>query len=192
MKSDLQRQKETMQDRLKKDTGLLKLGPRKQMHTDIVTEEALYELLPDLEKYYDLWLAYPDKLLELFLPTDTSFSLFPFQKLGLRANLRYKYVFQIATRGYSKSFIAVLSKMMKCILLPRTKETMVAEHKNQAARIGREKIQELIQLMPLLDKEIDRSKGSGTTMGDDFIRLRFKNGSELDLVGIGDGTRGIF
>ena len=91
---------------------------------------------------------------------------------------------------YSKSFIAVLSKIMKCILLPGSKETMVAEHKTQAAQIGREKIQELSNLMPLLEEEFDRRKGSGTTFAQDFVRLVFKNGSQLDIVGVGDSTRG--
>lgn len=80
--------------------------------------------------------------------------------------------------------------MIKCVLLPGTKETMVAEHKNQAARIGREKINELFMLMPLLKEEVDWKKGSQTTLGDDYIRLVFKNSSELDIVGIGDSTRG--
>jgi len=84
----------------------------------------------------------------------------------------------------------VLSKELKCILLPGTKESVLAKHKSQATQIGREKIQELIQLMPLLDEEIDRSKGSGTTFAKDYIRLKFKNGSELDIVGIEDSARG--
>lgn len=172
-----------------KDTGLIKMGPM-QTEREIVDEELLYKLLPVLEQYYNFWLAYPDKLVDFYLPADTVFGLYPFQRLGMRANARHKQTFQVAGRGYSKSFVAVLGKIMKCISLPGSKETMVAEHKNQAAQIGREKIEELIQLMPLLDNEIDRSKGAGTTMRDDFIRLVFKNGSQLDLVGLGDSTRG--
>ena len=174
----------------KKDTGLVQMGPAHRTGGRVVTEERLYEILPVLEQYYEMWLSYPDKLVSQLMPNDTSFKLYPFQTLGLRVNQRHKTVFQTATRGYSKSFMAVLSKMIKCMLLPGTKETMVAEHKNQAARIGREKINELFMLMPLLKEEVDWKKGSQTTLGDDYIRLVFKNSSELDIVGIGDSTRG--
>ena len=184
------RKKQLEQKRNKVDTGLLKLGPDHLRGAKVVTEERLYKILPELEQYYELWLAYPDKLVSLLMPQDTSFKLFPFQTLILRVNQRYKKVFGTATRGYSKSFIAVLGKILKCVLLPGTKETIVAEHKNQAARIGREKINELFSLMPLLKEEVNWAKGSQTTMGDDYIRLVFKNTSELDIVGIGDSTRG--
>lgn len=79
---------------------------------------------------------------------------------------------------YSKSFIAVLGKLLKCVLLPGTKESMVAEHKNQASQIGREKINELLNLMPLLREEIRWEKGSQTTMGEDYIRLNVN----IDLI----------
>jgi hypothetical protein len=79
---------------------------------------------------------------------------------------------------YSKSFIAVLGKMLKCVLLPGSKESMVAEHKNQASQIGREKINELFSLMPLLKEEVRWDKGSQTTMGDDYIRLN----ANIDLI----------
>lgn len=79
---------------------------------------------------------------------------------------------------YSKSFVAVLGKMLKCVLLPGSKESMVAEHKNQASQIGREKINELFSLMPLLKEEVRWDKGSQTTMGDDYIRLN----ANIDLI----------
>lgn len=183
-KQQLQRSKEKI------DTGLLKIGPAHNSGGKVVTEERLYKILPDLEKYYELWLSYPDKLAYQLLPIDTSFRLYPFQTFILRINQRYQKTFGVATRGYSKSFIAVLGKILKCILLPGTKEAMVAEHKNQAAQIGREKINELFNLMPLLKQEIRWEKGSQTTMGEDYIRLVFKNGSIFDIVGLTDTTRG--
>ena len=172
------RKKQLADIKNKKDTGLLRLGPDSSHGAKVVTEERLYKILPELEQYYELWLAYPDKLVSLLMPQDTSFKLFPFQTLGMRVNQRFKKVFQTATRGYSKYFMAVLGKTIKCVLLPGTKETMVAEHKNQAARIGREKINELFSLMPLLKEEVRWDKGSQTTMGDDYIRLNVN----IDLI----------
>lgn len=174
----------------KEDTGLLKIGPKHKAGNRVVTEERLEAILPELEQYYELWLSYPDKLVDILLPEDTTFRLFPFQKVSLRVNARHHRVAQTATRGYSKSFIAVLGKMLKCVLLPGTKETMVAEHKVQTAQIGREKVNELFGLMPLLKEEVNFKKGSQTSMSTDGVRLVYKNTAEFDIVGIRDSTRG--
>lgn len=92
--------KQQLQEReMKKDTGLVKIGPNHKVGGKVVSEERLYAILPVLEQYYELWLAYPDKLIDQLLPLDTSFKLFPFQTLGLRVNQRHKRVFQSATRG---------------------------------------------------------------------------------------------
>lgn len=189
-KSNLAKLKEQYKQQSYKDTGLVKYGPKKFNSSNIVTEERLMRILPELEEYYALWLAYPDKLVELLLPIDTGFKLLPFQIVNLRAMLRYRVMFLVATRGYSKSFIAILGKWLKTILLPGTKETIIAEHKSQATRIGREKINELKQLMPLLSNEINTKKGSQTTFADDYIRAVMKNKSELDITGLAESSRG--
>ena len=95
---------EEFRAKLAKDTGLVKLGPNVRSGGKIVTEERLLAILPELEQYYELWLAYPDKLVELLLPMDTHFKLMPFQILALRINARNKLVFQTATRGGVKNF----------------------------------------------------------------------------------------
>lgn len=172
----------------KKDSGLLKLEPKTSF--SVVTEDRLYRILDDLEKYYELWLSYPDKLTNLLLPIDTTFKFYPYQTLALRTNLRFKKTSFTATRGASKSFIAIFTKFIKCVLLPGVKETIVAETKAQAAKISKEKVEELFSLMPLLREEINFKKGSGTTVGDDYVKYKFKNGSELDVVYSGTATRG--
>lgn len=97
--------KEEFAARMGKDTGLLKLGPSYNANSSkVVTEERLLKILPQLEQYYELWLAYPDKLVELLMPVDTVFKLMPFQVLSLRINARHKLVFQTATRGRVKHF----------------------------------------------------------------------------------------
>ena len=95
---------EEFQARMKKDTGLLKLGPDNSTGQKAVTEERLMKILPELEQYYELWLAYPDKLVDLLMPIDTQFKLLPFQILALRVNQRHKLVYQTATRGGVKHF----------------------------------------------------------------------------------------
>lgn len=177
-------------ERMSKDTGLLKLNPNGNSGSKVVTEERLLRILPDLEKYYELWLAYPDKLVELLLPIDTNFKLIPFQILALRVNARHKLVFQTATRGYSKSFIAILSKLIHGILLPKAKISVVSEFKQQATQIGKEKLDELSYLMPLLKQEFNEAHGAGNANSKDFLRKMMKNGAQLDIVSIEDSTRG--
>lgn len=177
-------------ERMKKDTGLLQLDPNNNSGSKIVTEARLLKILPFLEQYYELWLAYPDKLVELLLPIDTNFKLIPFQVLALRVNARHKLVFQTATRGYSKSFIAILSKLLHGILLPKAKISVVSEFKQQATQIGKEKLDELSYLMPLLKMEFDERHGAGTANSKDFLRRVIKNGAQLDIVSIEDSTRG--
>ena len=179
-------------ERLKfEDTGLVKYGPNEKREGP-VTEERLMAIWDDLIQYYELWLAYPDKLVELLLPPTTAFKLHPFQVVALRINFRYRRVSQTSTRGFSKSFIAFLTKLLKGILLPGNKETIVSEGKNQAAQIAMEKTAELIRLMPLLDNEINREHGGGTVGGQsgDYMRIVFKNGSWLDVSGLTNSTRG--
>jgi len=173
------------------DTGLIDYAPNEREHAyGAITEKRLENILPYIEAQYEHWLAYPDKMIEDFLPKDTSFKILPFQVLSLRANARHKRVFETAPRGFSKSFKAILSKMLKCSLLPNSKEAMLAANKIQAARIGKEKIEELFRLLPFLKHEVDFRKGSGTTFGKDYIHIRFKNNSEFDIVSILESERG--
>ena len=183
--------KNKMKERLLQDNGLRQLDPKKDGGKgNFVSEERLRKVMPDLEKYYEYWIQYPDKFVDLLLPPETHFKLFPAQIVALRANMRYKRVAQSATRGYSKSFIAILTKMLRCIFLPGARDSLVATTMKQAMEIGNAKVQELIGLMPLLNNEIDRRKGSGTSFQKDFINIVFKNGASLNVVGRGEATRG--
>lgn len=173
------------------DTGLLKLGPQHNaMGRGAITEERLIPLLPVLEKYYELWLAYPDKLVATLSSSDKSFKLFPFQQFGMRIAARYQKSMQIATRGFSKSFTNVLSRIIDSILLPRSKNSLLAEHKMQATKIASEKFDELFEFIPALRNEVNEKKGSRTTQSDAYIRKVFKNKAQLDIVGIENSTRG--
>ena len=180
----------SFKEKISKDNGLMQLDPKLGSKGNFVTEDRLRKILPILEQYWEYWCQYPDKFVDLLLPPDTQFKLFPFQALALRANMRYQRVGQTATRGYSKSFMAILTKMLRCVFLPNTKDSLVATTMKQATEIGTAKVNELTQLMPLLDNEIDRRKGSGTRFTKDFIDIVFKNKSSLNVVGVGEATRG--
>ena len=173
-----------------KDTGLLQLDPRSKHSSRNVTEERLLAILPHLEKYYELWLAYPDKFIEMMSSSDNAFKLLPFQIIMLRTAARYQRSMVIATRGASKSFTNVLSRKVDSVLLPRNKSSLLAEHKNQATKIASEKFAEFADMLPALEKEIDYKKGSRTTQSDMYVRKIYHHKSQLDIVGIENSTRG--
>lgn len=89
-------------------------------------------------------------------------------------------------RAFSKSFLSIIALYLECIFLPGTKRFICAPGKSQSAKIARDKIYELWDLFPLLKKEII---GEGSFQKD-YVRLVFRNGSILDVVGALDTERG--
>ena len=173
------------------DSGLVKYSPANSKSRTI-EKERIRKNFDMWCKYYELWLAYPDKLVDALLPIDTTFKLLPPQIVALRVNFRYRRVSQTATRGWSKSFMAFLTKQLKSVLLPGNKETVVAEAKQQSAAIARSKIKEINDLMPMLQNEVNTGYKSGTSTANsaDYVRIVYKSKAELDVVGLTNTTRG--
>lgn len=146
---------------------------------DILKNKELFE------QYGDLFMSYPDIFIDIITPSDSLFRLFFYQRIFLRAALRYRYHYATFTRAFSKSFISILALMLRCIFLPRSTVFLCADVKEQGVKIAREKINEILSLFPLLEAELDAKN-----MSNDYIRLVYKNGSVFDVVGIQNSTRG--
>ena len=84
---------------------------------------------------------------------------FFYQRVFLRAAMRYRYVYMVFPRAYSKSFLSVLVLMCRCILYPRSKLFVTSGGKEQAAGIIKEKVSELCTLVPALERELDLRPG---------------------------------
>jgi hypothetical protein len=140
----------------------------------------------------DLFTAYPDVFLDVIKPTDSSFELFFYQRITLRALMRYKDIFVTAPRAFSKSFITILGLMLQCIFMPGTKRFICAPNKNQSAQIAKEKITEIYDKWPLLRREVVGGDISDTpgNFGKDYVTIKFRNGSQFDVVGALDSQRG--
>ncbi len=54
-----------------------------------------------------------------------------YQRVFLRAAMRYKYVYMTFPRAYSKSFLSVLVLMCRCVLYPRCKLFVTSGGKEQ-------------------------------------------------------------
>ena len=139
-----------------------------------------------------IFTAYPDVYLDLIKPQDSSFTLFFYQRITLRALMRFKDIYVTAPRAFSKSFITILAMILQCIFIPGTKRFICAPNKTQAAQIAKEKIVEIYDRWPLLRKEVIGGEVSDTpgNFGKDYVTLKFRNGSQFDVVGALDSQRG--
>ena len=152
------------------------------------TNKNINEMLPDFAEMLAYFQVYPDRFLDYILDKDSTFKLYPFQRVFLRIMARYKKVYITATRGTSKSFLNILSMYLKCIFFPNIKLSLVAPQKDQASQIAQQNIEAIWSFIPLLEKEI---KPKGKTFAKDYTRLKFLNGSVLDIVVASQGSRGL-
>lgn len=153
----------------------------------ILTKERVAKNWDTYTKYMNYFSAYPDKFIELITPEGSEFKLFFYQKIFLRACLRYRYHYCTAPRAFSKTFISILGMILKCIFEPKSKCFICAPGKAQSAKIAKEKIDEILDLFPLLRKEL---VGETYNAGSDYIKMTFRNGSVFDVVAALDSTRG--
>ena len=158
----------------------------------VITEDWLKK---NEELLYDCWniyAAYPDIYLDLIKPANSNFDLFPYQRVFLRACMRYTTIYITAARATSKTFLSILVKYLQCIFVPNHVGSIVAPNKSQAAKITKQKIQEIWRIWPLLQNELEVYQGEPhANFGKDYVELFFKNGSKLSVVGALDSDRGL-
>lgn len=158
----------------------------------VLNEEYLKQHLTEIQQMYAIFTVYPDLYLDLIKPEDSNFELFFYQRITLRALMRYRDIYVTAPRAFSKSFITILGLMLQCIFIPGTKRFICAPNKNQSAQIAKEKIAEIYDRWPLLRKEVVGGEISDTpgNFGKDYVTIKFRNGSQFDVVGALDSQRG--
>ena len=178
-----------------------------------VSKERLMAIMPELRNYIAFWRKYPDLFVDFLItggsPIQTDenggkyyidktgekkrikFSLYSYQRIFLRVGMRYKYVYCVYPRAYSKSFLSVLIMILKCILYPGAHLFSAAGGKEQSSQILQEKTQDIISKIPSIRNEIKWDRGSGTSEGKDHCRYQFKNGSDYENVAARESTRGL-
>lgn len=159
-----------------------------------LSEERVRAIVPAARQYIAFWREYPDIFVD-FLQTGgdptrkKELNFFFYQRVFLRAAMRYKYVYMVFPRAYSKSFLSIMVLMCRCILYPRSKLFVTSGGKEQAAGIAKEKVQEICQKIPAFEREIDWRRGK-TQEGKDYCKYIFKNGSYFDNVAARESSRG--
>ena len=154
-----------------------------------LSEERIRAIIPAAREYIAFWREYPDLFVDFMKGPDSTFNLFFYQRVFMRAAMRHKYVYAVFPRAYSKSFLAVMILMIRCILYPRCKLFVTSGGKEQAAGIMKEKVKEICTLIPAFEKEIDFGRGKSME-GKDYCKYVFKNGSYFDNIAARESSRG--
>ncbi len=187
--------KKIFKEKVKLDESLLQRGQREGIEIDkgAVLTTPYLEAYEDLfRKYCEFFTAYPDLFLDMIKPESSNFTLFFYQRIVLRAIMRFKEVYVVACRAFSKSFLTILAMFLQCVFIPGTKRFICAPAKNQSAQIAKEKIFEIYNSWPLLRREVVGGDITDTpgNFGKDYVTLKFRNGSQFDVVGALDSQRG--
>ena len=156
-----------------------------------LSEERVRAVIEIGRQYIAYWREYPDMfvdyLLEMGNPQD--FKFFFYQRVFLRIAMRHQYVYAVFPRAYSKSFLSIMTLMIRCILYPKCKLFVTSGGKEQAAGIMKEKVQEICNLIPAFKQEIDWTRGK-TLEGKDYAKYVFQNESYFDNIAARESSRG--
>ena len=175
-------------------SNLLDLSAAKSRKKIGISEERIQAVMPHLRDHISFWREYPDLFVD-FMQTGgdpdkkLTFNLFFYQRVFLRVAIRYKYVYAVFPRAYSKSFLSVLTLLIRGILYPNARLFTTAGGKEQAAQILQEKIQDICNKIPTFEREIDFSRGA-TRIGKDQCRYVLKSGSTIENVAARESSRG--
>ena len=101
-----------------------------------ISHDRINNIVPVMRNYIAYWREYPDMFID-FLQTgfdgkipETGLRFYFYQRVFLRVAMRYRYVYAVFPRAYSKSFLSVLVLMCRCILYPRAKLFVTSGGKN--------------------------------------------------------------
>ena len=169
-----------LQDLLNLSSSSKKLG---------LSEERIAAIVPAARNYIAYWREYPDMFIDFMAGENSTFKLYFYQRVFLRAAMRHKYIYAVFPRAYSKSFLSMMVLMCRCVLYPRCKLFVTSGGKEQAAGIVKEKVQEICNLIPAFNREIDFRPGK-SQFGKDYVKVLFKNGSYFDNIAARESSRG--
>ncbi|UGO50814.1 DNA packaging protein [Bacillus phage vB_BanS_Sophrita] len=140
----------------------------------------------EFRKSLSFFREYPDYFIDYIKTDITRFDLTPFQRVFLRAFFRNKKVGIVASRGISKTYIDVMAHYLKCMMYPDASICLAMPTKTQSAKVVQEKVEELWRDYPILKNELLDWK-----FQKDYVSLKFRNGSSLDTLTVGESSRGL-
>ena len=169
--------------------ALLDLSSNHSIVKDEVSVDRLKAVLPEIRERIAFYREYPDLFVDDIKGPNSTFNFRFTQRIFLRCIMRHRYVYCVFTRGFSKSFLAIMGLMLKAILFPGSKVFVTTGGKEQAAMITISKVEEICKLIPALNNEINWERGASRRSKDN-VKYIFKNGSELDILAARESSRG--
>ena len=169
--------------------NLLDLSSSRNMIKQGISEERLRACMPELRNAIAFYRKYPDIFVDDIKGPDCIFKFYTYQRVFLRIVMRHKWVYAVFPRAYSKSFLTMMSLMLKAILYPGTQAAVTTGGKEQAASITIAKIEEICRLIPALSNEINWARGQSKKSKDN-VKYIFKNGSTIDILAARESSRG--
>lgn len=105
-------------------------GGSREKEIDL-SEESVMKHIAKFREIISYWRLYPDRFIDYLcsLNPKNSFHLYFYQRFFLRVIFRHRYVYATFTRGFSKSFMAVLALIIEAILYPGSKLFMTSDVK---------------------------------------------------------------
>ena len=100
--------------------NLLDLSSSRNAIKQGISEERLRACMPELRKAIASYRKYPDIFVDDIKGPDCIFKFYTYQRVFLRIVMRHKWVYAVFPRAYSKSFLTMMSLMLKAILYPGT------------------------------------------------------------------------
>jgi len=161
----------------------------------VLTKEFLDANQELFTNYLNHWLLYPDLFLDAIQPEEDKkhFNLLFYQRIALRASMRYRYHFWTATRATSKSFSAYLAAVVRAVLLPGSNIFISSDVKGTVIKIAEAKFNEIWRHWPMLKNELktrDNGGQQGEKKSGNYYELRFRNESMITVVSK-DTSRGL-
>lgn len=151
----------------------------------VLTEKYLEKHEKLFQDYSRYFMLYPDLFLDTIRSVNCPIRFYYYQRILLRAMMRFRYFYGTFTRATSKSFLAIISQYLACIFLPRSKRFVVSQFKKASLSITKQKLEEIWTYWPLLKAEV-----LSDHMSSDYIELIFKNGSTFQILTLSASSRG--
>lgn len=168
---------------------LLDISSNKEFKKQGISQQRLMQDIDKLKDLISYFREYPDIFIDFIKGKDSTFNFYLYQRVFLRVVMRHRYVFCTFPRAYSKSFLSMMALMIRCILYPNSHLFVTTGGKEQAASITIAKIDEICNLIPALNNEINWDRGVSTKSKDN-VKYVFKNGSSIDILAARQSSRG--
>jgi len=128
---------------------------------------------------------YPDLFWDLITPETGGIHLDLDQRVFLRSEARFSSGYYVFSRGYSKTFLEVMSLFHTAIFFPGIELALTAQTQAQAATLLKDKYGEIIKYYPLIKDEIYRTNFAGDT-----VEIEFHHGSKITNLANNQNSKG--